>query len=147
MDKFHMEEKRDSFAAFKNIIRGEPGPPGPQGKSAYEVAVDNGFAGTEAEWLASLKGERGDPGKSAYEQAVEGGYTGTEEQFKQELATIRESAEAAEEAAEAAAESANEAETAKKKAEAAQSETEKLLANLGLYVGPDGGLCEYDERS
>ena len=26
------------------------------GTSAYEVAVDNGFTGTEAEWLESLKG-------------------------------------------------------------------------------------------
>lgn len=32
------------------------GSPGPAGKSAYEVAVDNGFGGTEAEWLASLIG-------------------------------------------------------------------------------------------
>jgi len=30
-----------------------------QGLSAYEVAVANGFTGTEAEWLASLKGETG----------------------------------------------------------------------------------------
>lgn len=29
------------------------------GKSAYEVAVDNGYVGTEAEWLASLKGAQG----------------------------------------------------------------------------------------
>lgn len=27
-----------------------------EGKSAYEVAVDNGFKGTEEEWLASLVG-------------------------------------------------------------------------------------------
>ena len=27
-----------------------------QGKSAYEIAVDNGFQGTESEWLESLKG-------------------------------------------------------------------------------------------
>ena len=27
------------------------------GKSAYEIAVDNGFQGTEQEWLDSLKGE------------------------------------------------------------------------------------------
>lgn len=27
------------------------------GKSAYEIAVENGFEGTEAEWLASLKGD------------------------------------------------------------------------------------------
>jgi hypothetical protein len=26
----------------------------PNGKSAYELAVDNGYEGTEAEWLASL---------------------------------------------------------------------------------------------
>lgn len=37
-------------------VRGRPG------KSAYEVAVENGFEGTEAEWLASLKGEKGDTG-------------------------------------------------------------------------------------
>ena len=30
-----------------------------QGLSAYEVAVANGFVGTEAEWLASLKGDTG----------------------------------------------------------------------------------------
>jgi len=34
--------------------------PGPQGDSAYEVAVENGFVGTEAEWLASLVGDDGE---------------------------------------------------------------------------------------
>lgn len=34
-----------------------------KGYSAYEVAVINGFKGTEEEWLASLKGERGEQGK------------------------------------------------------------------------------------
>lgn len=33
------------------------------GKSAYEVALDNGFEGTEEEWLASLKGEQGEQGE------------------------------------------------------------------------------------
>lgn len=33
-----------------------------RGYSAYEVAVLNGFKGTEEEWLASLKGEKGDKG-------------------------------------------------------------------------------------
>ena len=32
---------------------------GAEGKSAYQIAVDNGFAGTETEWLESLKGENG----------------------------------------------------------------------------------------
>lgn len=34
----------------------------PRGKSAYEIAKENGFDGTEAEWLASLKGATGAPG-------------------------------------------------------------------------------------
>ncbi|WP_225388686.1 hypothetical protein, partial [Escherichia coli] len=29
------------------------------GKSAYQIALDNGFVGTEAQWLASLKGDTG----------------------------------------------------------------------------------------
>ena len=41
---------------------GAPGAPGKDGKSAYEIAVDNGFSGTEAEWLLSLKGETGATG-------------------------------------------------------------------------------------
>lgn len=30
---------------------------GPPGKSAYQIALDNGFVGTEEEWLASLRGD------------------------------------------------------------------------------------------
>jgi len=45
-------------------IPGPEGPPGPAGASAYEIAVQNGFTGTEAEWLASLKGEQGPQGES-----------------------------------------------------------------------------------
>ncbi len=36
--------------------------PGPEGDSAYDVAVANGFVGTEADWLLSLKGDPGDDG-------------------------------------------------------------------------------------
>ena len=51
--------------------KGDPGTPGSNGmdgadgtdgKSAYNIAVDNGFTGTEAEWLESLKGEPGKDG-------------------------------------------------------------------------------------
>ncbi len=41
---------------------GEKGADGADGKSAYEVALENGFEGTEAEWLESLKGEDGKDG-------------------------------------------------------------------------------------
>lgn len=48
------------------------------GESAYEIAVDNGFEGTEEEWLNSLKGANG---KSAYWIAVDNGYQGTEQEW------------------------------------------------------------------
>lgn len=57
---------------------------GAAGKSAYEVAVDEGFDGTEADWLESLRGKPGSrggigpEGKSAYEIAVKEGFEGDE---------------------------------------------------------------------
>ena len=36
---------------------------GPAGKSAYEIAVDHGYVGTEEEWLDSLVGPQGDNGE------------------------------------------------------------------------------------
>ena len=69
------------------------------GASAYEIAVANGFSGSESAWLESLKGERGtkgeqgeqgnqgergeqgEPGASAYDMAVSNGYEGTEEEW------------------------------------------------------------------
>lgn len=41
---------------------GDPGADGDDGDSAYEVAVANGFVGTESAWLASLVGPKGDKG-------------------------------------------------------------------------------------
>ena len=41
---------------------------GADGASAYEIAVENGYTGTEADWLSSLKGEKGDAG----EQGIQG---------------------------------------------------------------------------
>ena len=36
------------------------------GKSAYDLAVKNGFKGTETDWFASLKGDKGDKGDIPY---------------------------------------------------------------------------------
>ena len=44
--------------------RGEQGPSGQDGKSAYEIAVEDGFSGNIYEWLESLKGEPGEDGFS-----------------------------------------------------------------------------------
>lgn len=43
-------------------LPGKNGVDGKDGKSAYQIAVEQGFAGSEAAWLASLKGEKGDKG-------------------------------------------------------------------------------------
>lgn len=45
-------------------VKGDTGANGQDGKSAYQIAVDNGFEGTETQWLASLKGDKGDNGES-----------------------------------------------------------------------------------
>lgn len=37
---------------------------GPAGKSAYQLAVESGFEGTQEEWLNSLKGPQGPAGKT-----------------------------------------------------------------------------------
>ena len=58
------------------------GPVGDNGISAYEVAVANGFVGTQAQWIASLKGV---DGKSAYEVAVAAGFVGTSAQWLDSL--------------------------------------------------------------
>lgn len=45
---------------------------GADGKSAYEIAVEHGYVGTETEWLASLKGEPGEtPDMSEYPKTSE----------------------------------------------------------------------------
>ena len=49
----------------EKAAQGDPGNDGNDGKSAYEIAVDNGFEGSESEWLASLKGSKGDDGSDA----------------------------------------------------------------------------------
>lgn len=46
----------DETLTGAGALKGEKGDPGSDGKSAYEIAVDNGFIGTEVEWLESLKG-------------------------------------------------------------------------------------------
>ena len=61
------------------------------GKSAYEVAVNEGFVGTVQQWLESLKGTdgkdgtSGSDGKSAYQSAVEKGFIGTETEWLESL--------------------------------------------------------------
>lgn len=50
-------------AIDKKIASLHDGKDGADGKSAYEIAVDNGYTGTEQAWLAFLKGDKGDTGE------------------------------------------------------------------------------------
>jgi len=50
------------FDTEGNPVTPGPGARGPAGDSAYEVAVSEGFSGTESEWLASLEGPQGAEG-------------------------------------------------------------------------------------
>lgn len=46
----------DDTLAGAGALKGE------DGKSAYQIALDNGFIGTEEEWLETLKGKDGSSG-------------------------------------------------------------------------------------
>ncbi|SFB10826.1 collagen-like protein [Selenomonas ruminantium] len=50
---------------------GGTGTPGKDGRSAYEIALDNGFVGSEKAWLESLKGADGAQGPQG-EQGIQG---------------------------------------------------------------------------
>ena len=110
MSNYNVEISADNTITIglPSTGNGVAGPRGEKGYSAYEVAVKNGYTGTEAEWLATLKGEKGEkgepgvngtdgkPGKdgvdgtngadgkpganglSAYELAAKNGFTGNE---------------------------------------------------------------------
>lgn len=108
-----------SEALTVEIPSGGSGPQGADGKSAYQIAVESGFSGTEAEWLASLKGpigetgpqgiqgvqgpqgeqgpqgdtgpkgDTGPAGQSAYAAAQAGGYTDTQANFYADLAAMQ----------------------------------------------------------
>ena len=80
----------ETSATLHNGANGEKGT---DGKSAYQIAVEQGYQGPESDWLSSLKGDKGNTGakgnpgqdgadgKSAYAIAVEHGYEDSEEKW------------------------------------------------------------------
>ena len=86
----------ETSATLHNGANGEKGT---DGKSAYQIAVEQGYQGSESDWLSSLKGNKGDKGekgntgakgnpgqngaegKSAYAIAVEHGYENSEDEW------------------------------------------------------------------
>ena len=53
-----------------NGTNGSDGSDGSDGLSAYEVAQNNGFSGTEAEWLDSLQGPEGPAGQNGSSEII-----------------------------------------------------------------------------
>lgn len=53
------EQLTNTVGQIKEYVDSKAATSGSAGKSAYEIAVQNGFTGTEIEWLESLKGEKG----------------------------------------------------------------------------------------
>lgn len=82
IDTGDVENEEDSRLYLKGdtewkFISDLSGAQGIQGLSAYQVAVQHGFEGTEDEWLISLKGEKGETGpKGDKGDAGEKGDTG-----------------------------------------------------------------------
>ena len=83
----------ETSATLHNGANGEKGT---DGKSAYQIAVEQGYQGSESDWLSSLKGDKGEKGntgakgnpgqdgadgKSAYAIAVEHGYEDSEKKW------------------------------------------------------------------
>ena len=68
--------------------QGEQGPAGADGKSAYQIAVDGGFEGTEEDWLTSLKGATGAPGINGREVEFRKTEEGIEWRYSTKLKSI-----------------------------------------------------------
>lgn len=95
-----MKNTEESLSG-NGVMKGEPGEKGTDGKSAYQIWLDEGNVGTEQDFLASLKGadgtmtfedlteeqkeslkgEQGQDGKSTYQLWLDLGNDGTEEDF------------------------------------------------------------------
>ena len=88
-----VDAEGETSATLHNGANGEKGT---DGKSAYQIAVEQGYQGSESDWLSSLKGDKGEKGntgakgnpgqdgtdgKSAYAIAVEHGYEDSEDKW------------------------------------------------------------------
>lgn len=117
MSNYNVEISADNTitVGLPSTGSGVAGPRGERGYSAYDLAVKNGYTGTEKEWLAYLKDDKGDKGDagatgatgpagangkdgvngadgkpgsnglSAYELAVKNGFTGNESAWLESL--------------------------------------------------------------
>ena len=77
--KLQFEGNNVTISSISPVISGE------NGKSAYDIAVEQGFEGSKIEWLTSLRGPKGSDGLSAYDIAIKNGFEGTESEWLNSL--------------------------------------------------------------
>ena len=97
-DMFTLEQL--ALLKGQNGSDGNHGLDGDNGLNAYEIALNNGFVGSETLWLESLKGQNGSDGingadgqngtngihgKSAYEIALDNGFVGSQTEWIESL--------------------------------------------------------------
>lgn len=86
-----MNEGKTHVLQLTGILQGPDGPQGEPGKSAYQIALDNGFKGTEQEWIASLKGPKGDSGEPGKDYDHSEEFTALADQVRTDKDSVNES--------------------------------------------------------
>lgn len=91
LDQGHQGSEQDFLSSLKGEkgdqgATGETGQAGQPGLSAYQLAVQSGFKGSEKEWLDFLRqGPKGEKGDSAYQEWLNAGHKGSETDFLNSL--------------------------------------------------------------
>lgn len=105
---------------------------GDKGDSAYQIAVNNGFVGSEQEWLASLKGEKGD--KLLYSDLTDEDIRELQKPAADATASANAAASNADNKAQLALSAANDANNAAEKANKAAEQATEAAAGISVYV-------------
>lgn len=122
MSVLYLRDKRGNFLAVRSI----------NGKSAYQIAQDYGFEGSEEAWLESLKSTivRTDKSLTQHDQAADAKAAG--EAINQAMAAARSASDAAAEAAEAAREAVTAAGSAFDMARSAQTDAANAFKSANV---------------
>ncbi len=78
-------EKGDTGKQGEQGEKGDKGDKGERGFSAYEIAVQQGFEGTEAEWLEALKGESAAAAEATVREYVRMAQTAAEDAINAQI--------------------------------------------------------------
>lgn len=78
LSKKYVQETLEGAGALK----------GKDGESAYQIAVDNGFVGSEADWIESLKGESGLDGTDGFSPIITKNINNTDSDYRLDITDI-----------------------------------------------------------